>query len=361
MSVVKETRVKPLFSFACYKFEVVENGLKHLKKIITDHEQNIIVLADKHTYAFCYPLLETNVPHIIVPYGENYKNLNSCEFIWKKLIELNAKRNTTLLCLGGGVLCDMGAFAGKCYQRGMSVVLAPTSLLAMVDASIGGKNGVDFLGLKNYIGTFSEPKHIFICPEFLTTLPYPEMVNGFVEMLKHGLIASKSHYDKVKLFFLKDNHAITPNLINDSIAIKTQIVKDDFLDLGVRRRLNFGHTIGHAIEANSLKISEENEALSHGISVALGMVVECYISHKVVGFSADQLSEVSTVLSGLVKSVYDEIPEVDDLIPYLTRDKKNFNDSINCTLLLEIGEANHDYEIGEELIKAGFEYLKSLK
>jgi 3-dehydroquinate synthase len=160
---------------------------------------------------------------------------------------------------------------------------------------------------------------------------------------------------------LKDRHAITPNLINDSIAIKTRIVEDDFLDLGVRRRLNFGHTIGHAIEANSLRINEENEALSHGISVALGMVVESYISHKITGFSAGQLNEVSTVLSGLVKSVYEEIPEVSELMPYLIRDKKNYNNTINCTLLKEIGEANHDYEVEEDLIKKGLAYLKSLK
>lgn len=339
----------------------MKNGLKHLKKFISEHEENIIILVDKHTYATCYPLLDSTVPNILVPYGENYKNLNSCEYIWKKLVELNANRETILLCLGGGVLCDMGGFAGMCYQRGMPVVLIPTSLLAMVDASIGGKNGVDFLGFKNYIGTFNKPRQTFICPEFLDTLPYPELVNGFVEMLKHGLIASQSHYDQVKLFFLKDRHALVPQLIYDSIAIKTKLVEEDFKDLGVRRRLNFGHTIGHAIEANSLRLSEENEALSHGVAVALGIVVESYISHKMSGLSADQLNEISTVLSGIVKSVHDEIPEIDELMPYLKRDKKNHNHLINCTLLKQIGEGNHDYVVGEELIEDGIGYLKSIK
>lgn len=353
--------VEPLIPSGCYNFEVVKNGLKHLKKFISEHEENIIVLVDKHTYASCYPLLDLNLPHILVPYGENYKNLNSCEYIWKKLVELNANRETTLLCLGGGVLCDMGGFAGNCYQRGMSVVLAPTSLLAMVDASVGGKNGVDFLGFKNYIGTFSKPSQTFICPEFLDTLPYLELVNGYVEMLKHGLIADQSHYDRVKLFFLKERHELLPQLIYDSIGIKTQLVEEDFKDLGVRRRLNFGHTIGHAIEANSLSVSEENEALSHGVAVALGMVVESYISYKMIGLPSDQLNEISTVLSGIVKSVYDEIPDIDELMPYLKRDKKNHNHLINCTLIKQIGEGDHDYEVEEGLIKAGLDYLKSLK
>jgi 3-dehydroquinate synthase len=129
----------------------------------------------------------------------------------------------------------------------------------------------------------------------------------------------------------------------------------------VRRRLNFGHTIGHAIEANSLRLSEENEALSHGVAVALGIVVESYISHKMSGLSADQLNEISTVLSGIVKSVHDEIPEIDELMPYLKRDKKNHNHLINCTLLKQIGEGNHDYVVGEELIEDGIGYLKSIK
>ena len=339
----------------------MKNGLKHLKKFIAEHDESIIVLVDKHTYALCYPMLHLNLPYILVPYGENYKNLNSCEYIWKKLVELNANRETTLLCLGGGVLCDMGAFAGTCYQRGMSVALAPTSLLAMVDASIGGKNGVDFLGFKNYIGTFSKPSQTFICPEFLDTLPYLELVNGYVEMLKHGLIADRLHYDQVKLFFLTERHELLPQLIYDSIGIKTQLVEEDFRDLGVRRRLNFGHTIGHAIEANSLSVNEENQALSHGVAVALGMVVESYISHIMTGLSSDQLNEISTVLSGIVKSVYNEIPEINDLMPYLIRDKKNHNHLINCTLIKQIGEANQDYEIEEDLIKAGLDYLKSLK
>jgi len=160
---------------------------------------------------------------------------------------------------------------------------------------------------------------------------------------------------------MKERHELLPQLIYDSIGIKTQLVEEDFRDLGVRRRLNFGHTIGHAIEANSLSVNEENQALSHGVAVALGMVVESYISHIMTGLSSDQLNEISTVLSGIVRSVYNEIPEINDLMPYLIRDKKNHNHLINCTLIKQIGEANQDYEIEEDLIKAGLDYLKSLK
>ena len=216
-------------SGCCSTFEVLEQGIEILKSFIKEHQNKLIVVADKHTLLDCYPLLDLDLPHFIVPYGEGYKNLNSCEYIWKKLSELGADRDSILLCLGGGVLCDMGAFAGACFMRGIKTALVPTSLLAMVDASAGGKNGVNFLGFKNYIGTFKEPDYLFICPEFLKTLPYKEKVNGYVEMLKHGLIADASHYNAVKFLFLKDGEKLEEKLIFDSIEILFRTRKSFFL------------------------------------------------------------------------------------------------------------------------------------
>ena len=161
--------MKTQLQCGCSTFEEVNRGLDILQSFIREHQQNLIVVADKHTLQDCYPFLKADLPHFIVPYGEGYKNLNSCEYIWKKLTELGANRRTILLCLGGGVLCDMGAFAAGCFLRGIRTALVPTSLLAMVDASAGGKNGVNFLGFKNYIGNFKEPDFLFICPEFLQT------------------------------------------------------------------------------------------------------------------------------------------------------------------------------------------------
>jgi 3-dehydroquinate synthase len=319
------------------------------------------VVADKHTLQDCYPLLEAELPHFIVPYGEGYKNLNSCEYIWKKLTELGANRDSILLCLGGGVLCDMGAFAAACYMRGIKTVLVPTSLLAMVDASAGGKNGVNFLGFKNYIGSFKEPDFVFICPEFLKTLSHYEKVNGYVEMLKHGLIADASHYSQVKFLFLKDTEKLDEKLIFNSIAIKQKHVDQDFRDNGVRKRLNFGHTIGHAIESHSLAVNPENMSLSHGVSVALGIVVESYISTHVCGLSEDQLQEISIVLQRIVGSVEDDIPSLETLLPYLQKDKKNSEDNINFSLLKSIGNCEHNQFASLDLISEGLDYLRKLK
>lgn len=336
-------------------------GLAKLKNFVKENSTNLVVLADKHTLRDCYPLLGVDVPYIQVPYGEGYKNLNSCEFIWKKLTDLGATRKTILLCLGGGVICDMGAYAGACYQRGMRVMLAPTSLLAMVDASTGGKTGVNFLHFKNYIGLFKKSEEIFICPKFLETLPQIEMRNGYVEMLKHGLIANDSHYDKVKLLFLQDNIPLDYPLIFDSIAIKEKHVEQDFNDTGIRMRLNFGHTVGHAIESHSLYINEENESLSHGTAVGLGIVVESYISHKVAGLSADELNEITLVLQRLLASVDEEIPGVETLLPYLLKDKKNENEQINFSLLKSIGTSEHNYKVNVDIIADGLDFLRKLK
>ncbi len=339
----------------------MKTGLQQLRSFVSSNKHKIIVLADKHTLQECYSLLQVDLPHLIVHYGENYKNLNSCEYIWKKLTDLGASRDTILLCLGGGVLCDMGAYAAACYQRGMQVALVPTSLLAMVDASVGGKNGVNFLGLKNYIGTFRKATYTFICTTFLKTLPKKEMVNGYVEMLKHGLIADENHYDQVKLFFLNDSLALDESLVMDSIAIKQQHVEQDFTDLGIRKRLNFGHTIGHAIESQSLAISDENKSLSHGVSVALGIIVESFISNKKRGLSEAKLNEISVVLQSIVSSLTNPLPSFQELLPYLLRDKKNKSTSINFSLLSQVGKSEHDCFVDQKTIEDGVEYLHKLR
>lgn len=335
-------------------------GLQALRKFLDEKKDDVIVLADKHTLADCYPLLLEDVPHFIVPYGETYKNIDSCEYIWKMLTQLGATRKSILVCLGGGVLCDMGAYAATCYQRGMRVALVPTSLLAMVDAAVGGKNGVNFMGLKNYVGTFREPDYSFTCPEFLKTLPAHEMTNGYVEMLKHGLIADKAHYDAVKMYFLNNNLAMTEELIQHSITIKKNHVAQDFKDNGVRKRLNFGHTVGHAIESYSVGHSDENEAFSHGVSVALGILAECYLSAQLVGFSEEALHEVSIVLQPILSSLNNDIPTFEQIRPYLLKDKKNTSDKVNFSLLKSIGDCEHDHEVELELVKQSIDYLVGL-
>ncbi len=339
----------------------VDFGISKLKSFINKHRSNLIVIADKHTLLDCYPLIDADLQHFIVPYGEGYKNLNSCEYIWKKLTDLDANRKSIVLCLGGGVLCDMGAFASGCYLRGIRVVLCPTSLLAMVDASVGGKNGVNFMGFKNYIGSFKEADYTFICSDFLKTLPAKEIVNGHVEMLKHGLIASRDHYNAVKIFFFNPKREVNQDLIAASIEIKKKHVAEDFRDLGVRKRLNYGHTIGHAIESWSLAISEENKALSHGVSVGLGIIAESYISNKKTGLSNDDLDEIVIVLQTLVKDLENEMPNYSDIKHYLSKDKKNEDHKVNFSLLHSIGECTENHFVDDELIEDAMNYLLSVK
>jgi 3-dehydroquinate synthase len=339
----------------------VQYGLEALHTYLNTTNNQIIALVDKHTLQDCYPKIQTDIPFIQVPYGEGYKNLNSCEYIWKHLTELKATRKSILLCVGGGVLCDMGSLAGVLYQRGMRVVLCPTSLLAMVDAAIGGKNGVNFLGFKNYVGTFHQAEETFICTDFLETLPNKELVNGYVEMLKHGLIADKSHYDAVKMFFLSNSKHVTEELIKHSIALKLQHTQQDFKDKGIRQRLNFGHTIGHAIESWSLSIQEENKELSHGYSVALGIIAESFISKRLTGLSENDFNEITVVLQGFVKGLDHPLPRYRDIQGYLIADKKNVGEGVRFALLHNIGECTENHLVNEDVIADAMDYLHYLK
>ena len=222
---------------------------------------------------------------------------------------------------------------------------------------MAGKNGVNFLGFKNYIGTFNRPEEIFICENFLETLPEKEKINGYIEMLKHGLIADREHYDKVKMFLLSSVKEIKQDLIAKSIAIKQQHVEQDFKDLGIRKRLNFGHTIGHAIESWSLAISEENQELSHGVAVALGIICECHISKTILGLSDNDFNEIVIVLQGIVKGLNHPLPQFKDLRPYLLRDKKNDGEGINFSLLPEIGKCTENHLVDEDVILEAVYYL----
>lgn len=339
----------------------MQYGLEALQSYINQADNQLIALVDKHTLQDCYPKLNLDIPYIQVPYGEGYKNLHSCEYIWKHLTELQATRKSTLLCLGGGVLCDTGSLAGVLYQRGMRVVLCPTSLLAMVDAAIGGKNGVNFLGFKNYIGTFHEAEETFVCTEFLDTLPGRELTNGYVEMLKHGLIADTAHYDALKMYFLSSSKQISEELIKRSIQLKLKHTRKDFKDQGVRQRLNFGHTIGHAIESWSLAIREENQEMSHGCAVALGLIAESYISTKQTGLPQNDLNEITVVLQSLVKGLDHPLPRYRELQGYLIADKKNVGEGVRFALLHAIGNCTENHLVNEDVIADAIDYLHMLQ
>lgn len=332
-----------------------ENSLGELAKFIErGNYSRFFVLTDENTAQHCLPLLREklnnpdNFDIIEINAGEESKDIDFCIGVWKMLIDFGADRQSLLINLGGGVISDLGGFAASTFKRGIDFVHVPTTLLSQVDASVGGKTGIDIDSIKNIIGTFTQPKAVFIEYQFLKTLPARQILSGTAEMLKHGLICDAAYWNQLKTSDLANP---TAGLIYTSVAIKNKIVLEDPHEKNIRKALNFGHTIGHAVETYSL-INDEN-SLSHGEAIAIGMICEAYLAHKKTGLSAEELREITEVLSSLypryeLKESYNET-----LLGIMLKDKKNQNGKINCTLLSAIGQFNIDNNCTDvELLEA---------
>jgi 3-dehydroquinate synthase len=259
--------------------------------------------------------------------------------------------------LGGGVITDMGGFIASTYKRGIDFINIPTTLLSQVDASVGGKTGVDFEGLKNAVGVFNEPKGVFIYPEFLKTLESRQLFSGYAEALKHALIRDEDYWNKlgIDMLFNAENWV---DLIKTSINIKNNIVLNDPLEKGERKLLNFGHTIGHAVESYSL-IHDQNPLL-HGEAIAIGMICESYISNSKSELTAGDLKIISDRIYTTYNSYQLNDSTYHELIELMKNDKKNECSGINFTLLNKIGGANYNMEVDVELILESLNYYNSL-
>ncbi len=237
----------------------------------TQSYSQVFVMADTHTQMLCLPVflektgLKATPNLVVIPPGEGQKNLATCEKIWQAMLAANLDRKALVLNLGGGVIGDMGGFCATTWKRGIDFVHIPTTLLAMTDAAIGGKLGVDFQGLKNIIGVFRQPKAVFVDPDFLDTLPERELRSGFAEVIKHALIGERALWEQLS------NHHNAKAVLEASIGVKVRIVTEDPHEKGLRMLLNFGHTIGHAIESYFL---ETDDPLTHGEAIAIGMICE---------------------------------------------------------------------------------------
>ncbi len=301
------------------------------------------VLADDHTVEHCFPLLGLDhIAPIVVPSGEVYKTITSCEHVWRHLTVAGADRKSVLINVGGGLVGDLGGFAASCYKRGIDHIQVPTSLLSMVDASVGGKTGVNFNHFKNQIGHFQNPAAVFIYPAFLQTLPRRELISGYAEVLKHCLIADSSRWH-----FLAETADISEiewdSLIADSVRVKLAIVMDDPFEEGSRKALNFGHTVGHALESFYMK--NPFTTLLHGEAVLLGMLCESWISWQHGLLTAKEWDSISSYICPIAPSV--NIHQTDRLTiaQIAMQDKKNEGDRILCTLLNGIGKFKIDQEI----------------
>jgi 3-dehydroquinate synthase len=289
--------------------------------------------------------------------GEQYKTIDTCVGVWNVLSELNADRKSILLNLGGGVVTDLGGFVASTFKRGIKYVNIPTSLLAMVDASVGGKTGVDLGTVKNQIGVINSGDMVIIDTSFLNTLPQNQLKSGLAEMLKHGLIKDRAYFET-----LTDLSKLTLNdlddLIHESVVIKKNIVTEDPNEKGIRKHLNFGHTLGHAIESYCLESETKNQLL-HGEAIAIGMILECYISAELLEFPKEDLEHVTKAFNTIYKPVLFENSDYEPIIEFLKYDKKNEHGNINFVLLKAIGIPKIDCLVSNELIVEAFHFYNN--
>jgi 3-dehydroquinate synthase len=284
--------------------------------------------------------------------GEINKNIATCTQVWEVLSELDADRKSAMINLGGGVVTDLGGFVASCFKRGIDFINVPTTLLSMVDASVGGKTGVDLGPLKNQVGVINQPQMVVVDTDFLDTLDQRQLNSGNAEMLKHGLITDAAYWETLKGLTGFDN---LDEYILRSVAIKNEVVQQDPTEQHLRKILNFGHTLGHAVESYFLE-SKEHELLLHGEAIAVGMILEGYLSHKLTGLSKNDLEDIKATFLGRYKKVDFEKKDIDTILTLLKFDKKNSHGNVNFVLLKKIGEPAIDIKVSPELLEEAFAY-----
>lgn len=311
----------------------------------------IAVLLDSNTLKYCLPIFTNEFEHefeiIEIEPGEASKDLVICSHIWMQLSESLFDRNSLIINLGGGVVTDLGGFIAGVYKRGIDFINLPTSLLAMVDASVGHKCGIDFMNLKNQLGLFNEPKAVFITPIWLETLDSNNVKSAFAEMLKHGLISSKIHFEKLSA--LNENLIGIEQFIEESISIKSKTVQEDLTESGIRKTLNFGHTIGHALE--SLFLLKEKRPILHGFAVAFGMIIESRIANQLDLLSRKDLEQIEAKLFKFFKPIILEFEDIPQLISLMMHDKKSESGEIKMALIDSIGHCIASVSVDEQTIE----------
>ncbi|MDF9829143.1 iron-containing alcohol dehydrogenase [Parabacteroides sp. PF5-6] len=381
----------------------------------------LFILTDENTKRACLPLLQ-DIPAIkeatliTVEAGDTHKDIEHLAHIWMRLSTEGASRDSLLINLGGGMITDMGGFAGATFKRGIRTINIPTTLMASVDAAVGGKTGINFNGLKNEIGSFYPPLCVFIDCGFLQTLDADNILSGYAEMIKHALISSEKvlapllQFDLNTLFSnvhtaeqLSTLNSQLSTLVSESVAVKENIVEQDPKEKGIRKALNFGHTIGHAFESLSFtrqrpilhghaseslssaqrpilhghaseslsstqrpilhghaseSLSSAQHPILHGHAVAAGMICELYLSHKTCGFPSEKLSRILYYIKEYYPPFAYDCKDYERLYEYMTHDKKNEGGIINFTLLANIGDVRINQEVSKEKILESLDFYR---
>jgi 3-dehydroquinate synthase len=347
-----------------YYVNFQEDAYKKLNNYLVDLKPStIFILVDENTNNDCLPLLleqlETKEPIEIIEIeaGEIHKNLDTCTGVWNALTELGADRKSLLLNLGGGVITDLGGFVASTFKRGISFVNIPTTLLSMVDASVGGKTGVDLGVLKNQIGLFSDPEMVVIDPHYLETISERELHSGLAEIIKYGITYDINLLNKINDFKNLNISNIT-SLIHRSIEIKNEVVTEDPKEIGIRKILNFGHTLGHAIESYFLECNSKDN-LTHGEAIAIGMVTSAYISGVLLKFPSENIKTIKQTILTIYKKVLIEASDYDSIVEFLIHDKKNVGGQVNFVLLTDFEKYKLDCKVETTLITKALDFYNS--
>ncbi|NIJ50986.1 3-dehydroquinate synthase [Dyadobacter arcticus] len=316
----------------------------------------VVVVVDNNTKKHCYPALKAVLPrHSVVTVlpGESQKTLATCEKIWAILTKEELDRHALVINLGGGVIGDMGGFCAAVYKRGIDFIQVPTTLLSQVDASVGGKLGIDFQGFKNHLGVFNIPKSVLIDPKFLSTLPERELRSGFAEVIKHCLIADKEKWEEIRYKDFEEQN--WEDLISHSVKIKQRVVEQDPTEKGVRKILNFGHTLGHAVETCFLN-KPAGQRLFHGEAIAVGMIMESYLSFARKMIDQQTLTNIEEFLFATYGKVAIKPDDVEKIISLTRQDKKNKGKEVRFSLLNGAGQCAYDIVVTASEMRKSIAY-----
>ncbi len=335
-----------------YPVHFQDKGYNSLSNLIAENNYStLFILVDENTFKYCYPKFIPNlqtdkrIEVIEIESGEINKNLETCIGVWNAITELGGDRKSLIITLGGGVITDLGGFVASCFKRGIDFVNIPTTLLSMVDASVGGKTGVDLGVLKNQIGLFANPEMVLVDAAYLTTVSEREIKSGTAEIIKYGIT-----YDITLFNEIKNNKDLKiEDLIFRSIEIKNEVVLKDPKEQNIRKILNFGHTLGHAIESFYLE-SDDKESLTHGEAIAIGMVCESYMSSKILNFPMKNVVEIKKVILSIYNKTDLLIEDFSGILELLKHDKKNVKGRVNFVLLNDYEDYKLDCEVSNDLI-----------
>ncbi|MEX0996026.1 MAG: 3-dehydroquinate synthase [Flavobacteriaceae bacterium] len=348
-----------------YSIHLDLNKYKSLNQYIESlSPSKIVILTDSNTHRFCLDYfiskleVKCSIEFKSIPAGERFKNIETCKEVWHFFSEITLDRKALIINLGGGVVTDLGGFVASTYLRGLAYINIPTTLLSMVDASIGGKTGIDLDLLKNQIGLIINPKAVIIDTHYLKTLPPEEFNSGVAEILKHGFIHSESYWNIVSNTKIALDDSLNA-IIYESILIKKEIVEKDPTEQNLRKTLNFGHTLGHALETYS-HLKKGFQPLLHGEAVGIGLILACHISSSIMGFPKDKLEKLVQLYSHYFTKISLEKTQIDEILNLLKFDKKNTHGQVNFVLLKDIGSYSIKGDISKELIYNAFDFYLEL-